>query len=92
MSETLPQREPGPVAIQKGIESLLAGLNERDRGRHWRIVSPPNGLEGAGAVGTGNVDSAGVVRPDHEHAIGDGGAAGASADEDVPDHPAEEVA
>ena len=92
LSDFLTQREPGPVAIQKGLDALIAGLNRRDPGRRWYVVSPRDRLEGPAAVGAGDVDGAGVVRPDDEHAVGDGGAARTSADEHVANHPAEEVA
>jgi hypothetical protein len=36
----LVQREPGPVAITKGISSLIAGLNART-GARWQVVSDP---------------------------------------------------
>src|SRR5688572_2078417 len=39
MSQFLgPQREPGPVAIQKGIDALIAHLNEKHPGYRWRVV------------------------------------------------------
>ena len=62
--DKLVQRDPGPVAVQKGIASLIAGLNARHPGQRWRVSSPPDGLEGAGAMGAGNLDSPGVVGPD----------------------------
>ena len=89
---SLSQREPGPVAIQKGVASLIAGLNARNPGQRWKVSSPPDGIEGAGTVGTGNLDRAGIVRPDHQDAIGNVGATRGTADEDVADHPREQVA
>jgi len=88
----LTQREPGPVAIHKGLDSLIAGLNARSPGERWRVSSPPDRLEGTGAVGTGDLDRPGIVGPDHEDAVGDVGATRTAADEHGPDHAAEEVA
>jgi hypothetical protein len=92
MSELLTQREPGPVAVAKGLERLIVGLNARDPGRRWRIASPPDRLEGAGAVRSGHVDVSRVVGPDDEHTIRDGSAGRSPANEDVSNHPGEEVA
>ena len=89
---SLSQRDPGPVAIQKGVASLIAGLNARNPGQRWKVSSPPHGLEGTGTVGTGDLDRARVVGPDHEDAIGDVGATRGTADEDVTDHSREQVA
>jgi hypothetical protein len=92
VSDQLRQREPGPVAIRKGIESLISGLNARHPGQRWRVASPPHGLEGTGAVGTGHVDRARVVGPDDEDAVGNVSSPGSPANEDGPDHPREQVA
>lgn len=90
-TKKLTQREPGPVAIQKGLDSLIAGLNSRDLARRWRVSSPPDRLKGTGAVGTGDLDRAGIVRPDHQHPVGNIGTTRTATDEDRPDHPEEEV-
>src|SRR5918995_4663870 len=37
MGKKLTQREPGSVAIQKGLDSLVAGLNVRNPGYRWRV-------------------------------------------------------
>ena len=92
MSEHLSQREPGPVAIQKGLDALLAGLNAREESLRWRVASPPHRVEGAGAMGAGDVDGAGIVRPHDQGTVLDGSTADSPADEDVADHPAKEVA
>jgi hypothetical protein len=92
MSVKLPQREPGPAAIAKGLESLINGLNARNPGQRWRVSSPPDRLKGAGPVGTGHVDRPRIVGPDHKGAIGDGGSPGPAANEDALNHPREEVA
>jgi hypothetical protein len=76
----------------KGIDSLIAGLNARHPGQRWRVSSPPHRLEGAGTVGTGNVDGAGIVAPDHEDSVGNNGTARTAANEDVADHAVEKVA
>jgi hypothetical protein len=91
-AKKLTQREPGPVAIQKGLDSLIAGLNARDLGRRWRISSPPDRLKGTGSVRTGDVDRPGIVRPDHQDAVGNLSTAGTAAHQDRPDHPGEQVA
>jgi hypothetical protein len=62
-----------------------------DRGRQ-RVSSPPDRLERAGAVRTGKLDRAGIVRPDHQHPVGDLSTAGAATYEHRPDHPGEEIA
>lgn len=88
----LDQRDPSPVAVEKAIGALLAGLNARHPGRRWHVASPPDGLEGAGAVGAGHVDHPRIVGPDDERAVGHGGATRTAADEDVADHSADKVA
>ena len=86
----LSQRSPSPVAITKGVNSLIAGVNSREDGR-WRVSSPPDGFKGSGTVGSGHFDISGVVGPDHQGTSStshraDGG------DEDGPDEALEEVA
>jgi hypothetical protein len=88
----LSQREPGPVAVRKGIDSLIAGLNRRDRVSRWRVSSPPDRLEGTGAMGTGDVDDASVAGPDDQNTVIDIGTARSTPDEGEPDHPREQVA
>ncbi len=88
----LEQRGPSPVAVDKGIAALVAGLNARHPGRRWHVASPPDGLKGTGAVGAGDVDHPRVVGPDDERTVGHVGATGTATDEDVADHPADKVA
>jgi hypothetical protein len=92
MSAKLIQRDPGPVAIRKGLDKLIAGLNTRHPGYRWRVSSPPDWLEGAGAVGAGKVDGTGVVAPDHEHSVSDISTTGLASDEHRSDHPEKKVA
>lgn len=88
----LDQRDPSPVAVEKGIGALLAGLNARNPGRRWRVASPPDGIERTRAVGTGHVDHPRVVGPDDPRTVGDHGATRTAAHEHVADHPADKVA
>ena len=88
----LDQRPPGSVALEKGVSALIAGLNDRDSARRWRVASPPDRLELAGAVRAGDVDLPGVVAPDDQDAVGYGGTARLAPDEDVANEPGEEVA
>ncbi len=88
----LDQRKPSPVAVEKGIGALLAGLNDRQPSRRWRVASPPNGVELARAVGTGNLDRPRVVRPDDERPVADIGATRPATDKDVADHAPKKVA
>lgn len=88
----LDQREPSPVAVEKGIGALLAGLNDRQPSRRWRVASPPNGIERTRAVGARNVDRPRVVGPDNQGPVGNIGTPRPATDEDVADHAAEEVA
>ena len=90
--DMLSQRNPGPAAIQKGLASLLAGLNARHPGQRWRVSSPPDGLEGSGPMGAGNVDGARVVGPDQQNPVGNLRTARAAPDEDVPNKAVEKVA
>ena len=88
----LTQREPGAVAIRKGLDALVAGLNERHPGERWRVSSPPDRLVGAGSVGPRRLDDAGVIGPDDENAVLDAGAAGLATNEDDSDHSREQIA
>lgn len=81
----LTKREPGPEAIQKGIDSLLAGLRARHPGYTFRVVSPPDGLLGTGAMGARHVDGAGVIGPDDHGSIGSESTT-APPNEDMADH------
>lgn len=88
----LDQRAPSPVAVEKGIGALVAGLNARHPGRRWHVASPPHGLEGTGTVGTGHVDHPRVVGPDDKRTVGNGGATAPATDEDVANHSTDKVA
>jgi len=88
----LDQREPSPVAVEKGIGALLAGLNGRQPSRRWRVASPPDGIERAGAVRARNVDRPRVVGPDNQGPVGNIGTTRTATDEDVADHAAKKVA
>lgn len=88
----LEQRDPSPVAVEKGMDSLVAGLNARHPGQSWRVSSPPHALERAGAVGAGHVDHPRIVGPDDQGTLAHAGATGTATDEDVPDHPTDKVA
>ncbi len=88
----LDQREPSPVAVEKGVGALLAGLNDRQPSRRWRVALPPDGIERAGAVGTGDLDHARIVGPDDQGPVGNIGTPRPATDKDVADHAAEEVA
>ena len=88
----LDQREPSPVAVEKGIGALLAGLNDRQPSRRWRVALPPDGIERTRAVGTGDVDHARIVGPDDERPVADLGTTRTATDEDVADHAAKKVA
>jgi hypothetical protein len=52
MTQMLKQREPGPAALKKGVESLVAGMNARGP-RRWMVLSPPDGLKDDGVVAVG---------------------------------------
>ena len=85
MSELfLTQRDPGPLAIQKGIDSLLAGLRVRHPGYSWEVVSPPDCLKGANSMRAREVDGNRIIGPDDESAFA-GRHSAASADEDMTD-------
>lgn len=63
MAEFIAPREPGPVAIKKGVEALIDGMNARADGVRWFMASPPDCLERTTSVGAGKVDAAGIIRP-----------------------------
>jgi hypothetical protein len=88
----LTQRNPGPVAIRKGVEALIAGMNARQPECHWRVALPPHRLKGAGTMGAGQLDNAGVVGPNDERPISDVSATGTATNKDAPDHSREQVA
>src|SRR5215469_9856892 len=90
MTQFLKQRKPGPVAIKKGIDSLIA-CEEARHGGHWKVVSPPDGLKWTRAMRSRHVDSFGVVTPDDKHAVGGRGSSGRPSDEDVANHPRQEI-
>ena len=91
MTLVLKQRQPGPIALKKGIASLLAGEEARYGGR-WQLLSPPDGLKGPGPVRARNVDRRQVVAPDHQDALGGRRPTGRSADEHMADHARQQVA
>lgn len=46
-TQKLTRREPGPVAIQKGLDALLAGIRARHPGYTWTVVQEPEILRQA---------------------------------------------
>ena len=91
MTLLLKQREAGPIAVQKGIDSLIACEEARYGGR-WKVLSPPDGLKGPGAVGARNVNRLKVIAPDDQDAIGRRRPTGTSANEHMADHARQQVA
>ncbi len=88
----LDQRDPTPVAVDKAIASLVAGLNARHPGQRWRVSSPPDRLEDRGAMRPRNVDRPRVVGPDDQRPVDDVRPTRPTTNEDVTDHPAKKVA
>lgn len=62
-----PQQPPSPADVRAGLEAVCAIRNATDKDRRWS-VAPSDWLEGAGDVGTGNVNG-GLALPDHEASI-----------------------
>ncbi len=91
MTLVLKQRQPGPIALQKGIASLLA-CEEARYGGHWKLLSPPDGLKGPGTVRARNIDRRQVIAPDHQDTLGRRRPPGRSADEHMADHARQEIA
>jgi hypothetical protein len=91
MNPAVEQRQPGPVAIEKAVESLIAGMNARRTGR-YRVASPPKRLERAGSVRAGNVKGAVVVGVDNEGPFVDGSPTGPAPNKDMANESVEEIA